>query len=96
MVGVNKYQMVEKKRQIDTLYLDRAVEKRQVDKLKALKARRNSAEVSRTLNLIKSDAKSGKNVMPSMIEAVKAYVTLQEACDALRSVYGEYREDGKF
>jgi methylmalonyl-CoA mutase N-terminal domain/subunit len=96
MVGVNKYWSEEKKRQIDTLYIDRAVEKQQVDKLKILRAKRNTAVVTQAMEKIKSDAKSGLNLMPAIIDAVKEYATLQEVCDALRGVYGEYREDGKF
>ena len=96
MVGVNRYQVQEKKRTMETLYLDRSVEKRQADKLKALKARRNNEKVRRTLEQVKKDAQNEKNLMPSIIEAVKAYSTLQEVCDTLRSVYGEYREEGKF
>jgi methylmalonyl-CoA mutase N-terminal domain/subunit len=96
MVGVNQYQITEKKRTMDTLYIDRAVEKRQADKLKALKARRNQAEVKQKLEWVRNDAMNGKNLMPSIIEAVKVYATLQEVCDTLRNVYGEYRETGSF
>jgi methylmalonyl-CoA mutase N-terminal domain/subunit len=96
MVGVNKYQITEKKRTVETLYIDRAVEKRQADKLRALKARRNQAEVKQKLDWIRTDATAGKNLMPSIIEAVKVYATLQEICDTLRGVYGEYREAGSF
>ena len=96
MVGVNLYKIEEKKRQIDTLYIDRSVEKRQADKLKALKAKRNTTLVSDSLNKIKEDAIAGRNLMPSIITAVKAYATLQEVCDLLKGVYGEYREEGKF
>jgi len=96
MVGVNLYQSEEKKRTMNTLYIDRAVEKRQADKLRALKARRNGPAVTQGLARIKKDAEAGTNLMPAIIDAVKAYATLQEVCDALRGVYGEYREDGKF
>jgi methylmalonyl-CoA mutase N-terminal domain/subunit len=96
MVGVNLYQSVEKKRTMDTLYIDRSVEKRQADKLKTLKTKRNASAVTTSLAKIKKDAEAGANLMPAIIEAVSAYVTLQEVCDALRAVYGEYREDGKF
>lgn len=96
MVGVNKYQIKEKKRAIDTLYIDRKVEKDQVDRLKALKARRNALDVKRHLGEIEAAARAGENLMPAMVDAVKAYVTLQEICDCLRGVYGEYREAGSF
>ena len=96
MVGVNLYQSEEKKRTMETMYIDRSVEKTQVERLRSLKSRRDQATTDRCLNLVKSDAQAGKNLMPSIIEAVKAYATLQEVCDALRSVYGEYRGDSKY
>ena len=96
MVGVNRYQIQEKKRTMETLYIDRAVEKRQADRLRALKARRDGALVSRLLAKVKDAATRGENLMPSVIDAVANYATLQEVCDTLRSVYGEYREEGKF
>jgi methylmalonyl-CoA mutase N-terminal domain/subunit len=97
MVGVNLYQSVEKKRTMDTLYIDKSVGVRQAEKLKAIRVKRNAADVTRTLAQIKKDAEAKTvNLMPAIIEAVKAYVTLQEVCDALRGVYGEYREEGKF
>jgi len=96
MVGVNLHRSVEAKRTMPTLYIDRAVEKRQADKLRALKAQRNAAIVSQKLAQIKKDAEANVNLMPSIIEAVKEYASLQEVCDTLRGVYGEYREEGKF
>jgi methylmalonyl-CoA mutase N-terminal domain/subunit len=96
MVGVNRYQIQEKKRTMETLYIDRAVEKRQADRLRALKARRNGALVGELLSKVKEAATLGDNLMPSVIDAVAKYATLQEICDTLRSVYGEYREEGKF
>ena len=96
MVGVNMYKSVEAKRTMDTLYIDRSVEKRQSDKLKAIRAKRNSAKVTSALAQVAADAKAEVNLMPSIIEAVKEYATLQEVCDCLRGVFGEYREEGKF
>lgn len=96
MVGVNKYQMQEPKRTIETLYIDRSVEKRQIEKLAALKQRRNAQTHTESIRRVREDAQLGKNLMPSIVEAVKAYATLQEICDALRGVFGEYRETGKF
>jgi methylmalonyl-CoA mutase N-terminal domain/subunit len=45
---------------------------------------------------VRTAAEKGENLMPSIIEAVKVYATLQEVCDTLRGVFGEYREEGKF
>jgi methylmalonyl-CoA mutase, N-terminal domain len=96
MVGVNKFQVTEKKRTLETLYIDRSVEKKQSDKLAALKKRRDAQLWQASINQVTEDAKTGKNLMPAIIAAVKAYATLQEVCDALRKVYGEYREAGSF
>jgi methylmalonyl-CoA mutase N-terminal domain/subunit len=96
MVGVNKYQAEEKKRAFDTLYIDRSVEKKQAEKLRAIKAQRDQAKVTGLLAGVRKAAEANENLMPSIIRAVKAYATLQEVCDALRGVYGEYREEGKF
>jgi methylmalonyl-CoA mutase N-terminal domain/subunit len=96
MVGVNKYQMKEPKRTMETLYIDRSVEKRQIEKLVALRKKRNAADVTKALSKVREDAQAGKNLCPSVFEAVKKYATLQEVCDTLRGVYGEYREAGSF
>ncbi len=96
MVGVNKYQITEPKRTMGTLYIDKTVGEQQAKRLKALKARRDTTLVKKSLESVKTAAEKNHNLMPSIIDAVKAYATLQEVCDTLRGVYGEYREDGKF
>ena len=96
MVGVNKFQQQEAKRTMGTLYIDRSTGDQQAKKLQALKARRDNLAVKKHLAEIKSAAEKNLNLMPVIVEAVKAYATLQEVCDTLRGVYGEYREDGKF
>lgn len=96
MVGVNKYKQQEAKRTLETLYIDRSVEQRQVQKLVELRKKRNKQAVDQALVAVKNDAKAGKNLCPSILTAVKAYATLQEICDALRSVYGVYSEAGSF
>jgi methylmalonyl-CoA mutase N-terminal domain/subunit len=96
MVGVNKYQIDEPKRTMGTLYIDKTVGEQQTKRLRDLKARRDNALVKKCLEKVKQAATNGHNLMPSIIESVKAYATLQEVCDTLRGVYGEYREDGKF
>ncbi len=96
MVGVNQYTMEEKKRAIETLYIDRAVEGRQAKKLRDLKARRDAGKVQVSLEGVRQAAQKGENLMPSIMQAVRDWATLQEVCDTLRSVYGIYREDGKF
>ncbi len=96
MVGVNRYQQQEKSKPLETLYIDRTIEQTQSQKLVSLRARRDAQAHAAALSQVKEDALAGKNLMPSMIEAVKAYATLQEVCDTLRGVFGEYRELGSF
>jgi methylmalonyl-CoA mutase N-terminal domain/subunit len=96
MVGVNKYQIEEPKRTIDTLYIDRSVEKKQCQRLAELRRRRPPQAHADALRRLKEDAQAGKNLCPSVLEAVKAYATLGEICDTFRAVYGEYREAGSF
>jgi methylmalonyl-CoA mutase, N-terminal domain len=96
MVGVNKYQIDAEKTSIQTLQIDRQIEEDQKKRLAELKKRRSQKAVEESLQQVKLAAESGANTMPSIIEAVKAYATLQEVCDTLRGVYGEYRDTGSF
>ena len=96
MVGVNKYQTTEKARKLDTLYIDRSIEKRQVEHLAELRRKRNAQAYTQALRQVKESAQAGQNLMEPIIGAVKAYATLQEVCDTLRGVYGVYREAGSF
>ena len=85
------------------LYIGEEVAQAQTKKLNALRARRSNDEVRRTLDALKKAAaqepKAGDNgqispvnTMPFIIDAVKAYATVGEICDALREVYGTYEE----
>ncbi len=96
MVGVNKFVEAEEKRKMETLYIDRSIEKRQIEKIAALKKRRNADAVRKALDAVREDAKAGKNMCPTIFAAVKEYATLQEICDTLRGVYGVYSEAGSF
>ena len=96
MVGVNKYQIDEKARKIDTLYIDRTVEQKQVQRLAELRRKRNKQAYDQALRIVKEAAQADQNLMEPIIGAVKAYATLQEICDTLREVFGEYREAGSF
>jgi len=75
-----------------TLYIDEAAGERQLEKLAQLKRTRNTVAVERALDAIRGAAQSGKNTMPPILEAVRAYATVGEMCDALRQVWGEYEE----
>jgi len=101
IVGVNEFAIEEEPPQ--TLYIDETVARQQTEKLKNLRARRSSDEVQRTLDALKKAAgqspKAGSNgtissanTMPFIVDAVRAYATVGEICEALRQVYGTYTE----
>jgi methylmalonyl-CoA mutase N-terminal domain/subunit len=96
IVGVNRYEDPDEK-EIEILAIDRALEQKQVDRVQALRARRDSAAVKESLARLKRDAaEDGINLMPAIIDASKAYVTMGEMCDALRDVWGTWRETPVF
>jgi methylmalonyl-CoA mutase, N-terminal domain len=96
IVGVNRYEDPDEK-EIEILAIDRALEQKQVDRVQALRARRHAAAVEECLARLKRDAaEDGINLMPAIIDASKAYVTMGEMCDALRDVWGTWRETPVF
>ena len=91
VVGVNVCQSeVEAPREI--LRIDPAAERDQVERLRALRQRRNGEKAAATLAALTTAAKEDRNLMPSILDCVRAEVTLGEIADGLRGVYGEYRE----
>lgn len=91
LVGVNKYTMEEKTKG-ELLRVNPAVEAKQKEKLKIVKAERSNEKVKIKLNDIREAAKNGTNLMPPIIEAVKEYATIGEICNVMREVFGEYKE----
>src|SRR3989440_2633784 len=92
IVGVNKYAMENEPQQVPTLVIDESVRHHQVERLENARARRDQGAVARTLDSLRKAAQRGDNTMPATIDAVRAYATLGEICDALRDVYGLYEE----
>jgi methylmalonyl-CoA mutase N-terminal domain/subunit len=90
VVGVNEF-TVEEEEPIQTLRVDPAVEKRQIEKLSKIRRERNSREVRNALNRLRHAAKRNENLLPVMLTAVKKQATLGEICDALKAVYGEHK-----
>jgi methylmalonyl-CoA mutase N-terminal domain/subunit len=90
IVGVNRFQSDEQP--IELLQIDEAAGRHQEEKLAALRKRRSGAEVGRTLDALKRAAEGSENTMPRILDAVRAYATLGEICDALREVFGTYQE----
>ena len=96
IVGVNGYQ-IDDDELIPTLKVDPALERKQVDRLKAMKAGRDSAAVEAALTRLKTEAaKERSNLMYPIIDAARCYTTMGEMCDALREVWGVWRETPVF
>jgi methylmalonyl-CoA mutase, N-terminal domain len=96
IVGVNRYEDPDEK-EIEILAIDRALEQKQVERVRALRGRRDSAAVEEALARLKRDAaEEGVNLMPAIIDASKAYATMGEMCESLREVWGVWRETPVF
>ncbi len=91
LVGVNKFQ-VDEHREIPLQVIDPSLEPKQVERLKALRARRNAEEWRAAVQAVEDAARNGSNVMPHIINAVEKYATVGEIADRLRKVFGEYKE----
>ena len=74
------------------LEIDESIEKKQVERLGKLKQERNNEEVRQVLDKVRQMSGSKQNIMPVLIEAVKTYATVGEITDAMRDVFGDYRE----
>ena len=92
IVGVNDYQIQKEKYPIKLLRVDPNVEKEQVASLQKLRKTRDNRKAEETLGKLQHSAEKDENLMPAIIEAIKAYATLGEICYVLRKVYGEYKE----
>jgi len=92
LVGVNEYAIEGEECPIKLLRVDPSVEKKQVERLQKLKRERDNRKVKEVLEKLHYAAEKDENLMPTIIEAVKAYATLGEIMDVLRKVYGEYKE----
>ena len=91
IVGVNSHE-TEENRRVEILKIDPAVERSQVSGVRRVKAERDNALVDRHLDELRLAAKSGKNLMPILIDAVKAYCTVGEISDVYREVFGIYQD----
>jgi methylmalonyl-CoA mutase N-terminal domain/subunit len=89
-VGINKYTM-EEAPPTNLLRVDMSVGEIQVQKLKKLRAERDQAKWQKALDQLRQVSQTSENVMPAVIEAVKAMATVGEICDVWRETYGEYR-----
>jgi len=95
IVGLNKYEQDEQP-DIPTLRVDESIQKEQVESLAKVKAERDSAAASTALVAIADACRSDRNVMPSIIDAAKAYCSEQEICDVFRQVFGQHQDRPEF
>lgn len=91
VIGVNRFQIAEE-RSIPMLRLDPTIERAQIDRVCRVRAERNQEAARKALARVEEAARTGENLMPSIIAAVEAYATLGEIADQMRAVFGEYRE----
>jgi len=91
IVGVNDF-VQEDEPPIEILYIDESAAEKQLAKLDRLRKTRDADRVARSLDALRAAARSTENLMPRILDAVRAYATVGEMCDALREVWGEYEE----
>ncbi len=91
VVGVNRFE-VEEEKPIPIQKIDPALEPKQIERVRALRARRDAGPWKAALQQVEDAARSGANVMPRILAAVEAYATVGEISDAMRRVFGEYKE----
>jgi methylmalonyl-CoA mutase N-terminal domain/subunit len=96
IVGVNRYEL-EDEQELEILRIDPALERKQIERVQGLRGRRDSAAVESALARLRGAAADEKdNLMPPLVNAARAYVTLGEMCDALRDVWGIWTETPVF
>jgi methylmalonyl-CoA mutase N-terminal domain/subunit len=91
VVGVNRF-TIEEEKAIPIQRIDEALERKQIERLKALRAKRDRKPWERAIADVEDTARSGENLMPRILAAVEANATVGEISDAMRKVYGEYKE----
>jgi methylmalonyl-CoA mutase N-terminal domain/subunit len=91
VVGVNRF-VAEEEKPIPLQRIDEALEMKQVERLRALRARRDKKPWQETLHSVEDASRSGQNLMPRILAAVEAFATVGEISDTIRRVFGEYEE----
>jgi methylmalonyl-CoA mutase N-terminal domain/subunit len=92
IVGVNRFEVEGEEPPADILRIDPEVERAQVEKVRALRARRDPGPWKASLDALEERARSGGNLVPAMVDAVLALATVGEIANRLRAVFGEHRE----
>jgi len=91
VVGVNRFE-VEEEKPIPIQKIDPALEPKQIERVRALRSRRDARPCQAALQGVEDAARTGENVMPKIVAAVEAFATVGEISDAMRRVFGEYQE----
>jgi methylmalonyl-CoA mutase N-terminal domain/subunit len=91
VVGVNRFS-IEEEKTVPIQRVDEALERKQVQRVRALRAGRNPSDWQQAINRVKEAASSGSNLVPAVIEAVEKNCTVGEISNALREKFGEHRE----
>ncbi|WP_440007315.1 acyl-CoA mutase large subunit family protein [Halomicrococcus sp. SG-WS-1] len=94
IVGVNEFENEDEEKEMDIQEVTEEDERRQIDHLNEVKAERDDEEVTATLDALRDAAEGDDNLMPYIVDAVKAYATVGEICGVLRDAFGEYRPGG--
>src|SRR5687767_586379 len=96
IVGVNKFQAEDEEITIPVLKIDPEIERNQIERVRAVRARRSAEAHAKTMGALRDACMSKKNLMPFVLDAVRAEATLGEICDVFREAYGVYREPAVF
>jgi len=91
VVGVNRFQ-VEEETPVNVLRIDPALEQAQVERVRALRARRDANAFTASLEKLEQATTTDENLLPRILECVESYATVGEISNTLRHVWGEYRE----
>ncbi len=91
VVGVNRFELPEET-SVPVLRIDPEIERAQVERLRRLRGKRKAARADAALHRLEQAARTDANLMPLILDAVEAYATVGEISDALRRVFGEYKE----
>jgi methylmalonyl-CoA mutase N-terminal domain/subunit len=91
VVGVNRFQ-IDEEPPVNVLRIDPALEQEQIERVRALRERRDAQAVSSSLNKLKQAATTDENLLPRILDCVESYATIGEISNTLREIWGEYRE----
>jgi len=91
VVGVNRFHL-DGEKSVPILHMDESLERKQVERVRALRSRRDPKPWQDAIRKVEDTARTGGNLMPHIVAAVEAHATVGEISDAMRKVFGEYKE----